>query len=330
MDSLITREEKVELGESLENVSTEVNEGLAPEEVGEYLAQLNHSLTREFIGKASGNVTITDADDDESPPLNKTSVTIAKKPRGRPKKVVSFTTPTFDDSPKSDGDYKRVGQQIADRKIAELEAKSRQKDLPEPPKPKQKHVSYVFGAETEDDPELTEKLKVLKRLDLSYKYYPQLLEGCARKKPWDLNCSLKTLQEEEKRVEFEKNTESALEILKKLDILVHFGIEKVCTSAFDVRAEGLAKRAAESQAEALETLQSLSIKYGHHLVLSPESKYIIRVIQNAATVIQMNNIGMTSQKRAEYDSDHVGSSPPGTKMDAKVLEELMKTKYGNL
>lgn len=323
-------DQDVESGIVYNHQPQDAGEGLAPEDIGEYLAQMNHSLTREFIGKASGNVVITDADDEEAPLLNKTSVSITKKARGRPKKVVSFTTPTFDNSLKTDEDYSRAGQQIADRKIAELEAKSRQKDLPDPPKPKQKHVSYVFGSETEDDPELIEKLKILKRLDLSYKYYPQLLEGCMRKKPWDLNCTLKTLQDEEKRVEFEKNTESALEILKKLDVLVHYGIEKVCTSAFDVRAEGLAKRAAESQAEALETLQSLSIKYGHHLVLSPESKYLIRVIQNAATVIQINNLGMTSQKRSEYDPDHVGSSPNGTKMDSKVLEDLLKTKYGNL
>lgn len=306
---------------------------LAPEEVGEYLAQMNHALTRDFIGKASGNVVITDADDEEDldPILNKTSVNIAKKPRGRPKKV-SFTAPNFDKSIKTDDDYRRAGQQLADKKMADLESARvvRLRESQEVPKPKQKHVSYVFGADTEDDPELTEKLKVLKRLDLSYKYYPQLLEGCLRKKPWDLNCSLKTLQEEEKRVEFEKSTESALEILKKLDILVHYGVEKACTSAFDVRAEGLAKRAAESQAEALETLQSLSIKYGQYLVLSPESKYIIRVIQNAATVIQLNNLSMSSQKRSEENTDIMGASTPGTKMDAKVLEELMRTKYGSL
>ncbi len=315
--------------EQLGHTASEAGEGLAPEVVGEYLAHMNHALTREFIGKASGNVTI-ESEEEHTIPLDKTSVTITKKPRGRPKKTVSFTTPSFENTLKTDEDYKQAGQQITDRKISELEAKVRQRDSSEPPKPKQKHVSYVFGADTEDDPELTEKLKVLKRLDLSYKYYPQLLEGCVRKKPWDLNCSLKALQEEEKRVEFEKNTESALEILKKLDILVHYGIEKVCTSAFDVRAEGLAKRAAESQAEALETLQSLSIKYGHHLVLSPESKYIIRVIQNAATVIQLNNLSMTSQKRSENNTDYVGSSPIGSKMDERVLEELMRTKYGSL
>lgn len=308
--------------------------GLAPEDVGEYLAQMNHSLTREFIGKASGDVLIIDAenDGDQDSSLNKTSVNIAKKPRGRPKKAVTFASPIIDNEPKSDEHYRVEGQKLADKRIAEMDAKMKKSmygNTPDP-KTKVKHVSYAFGVDTEDDPELTEKLKILKRLDLSYKYYPQLLDGCYRKKPWDLNCSLKTLQEEEKRVEFEKNTESALEILKKLDVLLHFGVEKVCTSAFDVRAEGLAKRAAESQEEALETLQSLSIKYGHYLVLSPESKYLIRVIQNAATVIQLNNMSMSSHKRADSNPDLVGSTPTGNKMDAKVLEELMRTKYASL
>jgi hypothetical protein len=338
------------LGEILEDETDKANrikenqKAVATKEMASYyLAQMNHGLTTDFIKKAraqSEGVSITDdtttTTNDEIHLGSFSNPQPAKRGRGRPKKV-NFDTNNNETIPVKGDEYSPLAHELANKRLDELNNRQSTPTTPiasrdsTPIKKRvDRGVSYN-SVGSEDDPEVMEKLRILKRLDLTYKYHPHLLESCPRKKPWGIDASIKALQDEERRVQFEKNSDNALEVLKQLDVLVHFGIEQVCVQGFDYRAEGLAAKAKQSQADAMEIFQNLAIKYGDYFTMSPESQYFFRIVQNTAAVIQMNSMVAKQQERMRGVQSEAGKpgggSPP---LKPEQFRDMVNNKYKDL
>jgi hypothetical protein len=150
-------------------------------------------------------------------------------------------------------------------------------------------------AEAEMNEEMEFKKELLGKIEMYYRYFPELEKSCPRKGKWSQKTALRDLEGELFRCDNELTLERSLMTMKKADLMLKFAFEKLMIHGFNVPAHGLAAEAEKSQVLIEKELKELAIKYKDYLDLTPETRYLMSFVQQVGEVLQRNDALMSAR-----------------------------------
>lgn len=277
------------------------------DDIGTVIEQNPHlSFGPTLSTKAISDMKSLDAQQNESVPKVQPP---AKRGRGRPRKN-SGTAVTFDmpreetrdtqslpfleplqkSRKMSNKEREKVEQKILDFAFSPNETNTTSKS--------QKAQTYDYADGNDEDPELVEKTKLLKQIEMYHNFYPDIKESCPRKSKWSLRVSLKDMLDELQRCKQKLSIDRAFQAMLTADKFLNFAVEQgVCYMGYP--AHGLAAQAAASQDMVMDELRELSIKYVDWFDMGPEARYCIKLLQRVNFVIQQNYSILGAMKEKE-------------------------------